>query len=64
MNKDENAAILRVKMERRKYWWGGVAISVVGAAAIVNGAGFAFFSGPMLIKRRRRVWLRAWVLAS
>lgn len=45
MNKDENAAILRVKMERRKYWWGGVATSVVGAAAIVNGAGFAFFLG-------------------
>ncbi|WP_156146728.1 hypothetical protein [Brevundimonas sp. KM4] len=45
MNKDENAAVLRVKSERRKCWWGGIAISVVGAVALVNGAGFAFFLG-------------------
>jgi hypothetical protein len=45
MSKDETAAMLRVKRERRKYWWGGIAISVVGAAALVNGAGFAVLVG-------------------
>ena len=45
MNNDENAAVLRVKMERRKCWWGGIAIAVIGAAALANGAGFAVLVG-------------------
>lgn len=45
MNNDENAAVLRVKTERRKYWWGGIAIAVIGAAALAGGTGFAVMVG-------------------
>ena len=38
MNKDENAAVLRVQSSRRRYWWGGVAMLVIGAAALAGGA--------------------------
>ncbi|WP_295173891.1 hypothetical protein [uncultured Brevundimonas sp.] len=45
MNKDENAAVLRVQSSRRRYWWGGVAMLVIGAAALAGGAGFALMHG-------------------
>ena len=45
MNKDENAAVLRVQSSRRRCWWGGVAMLVIGAAALAGGAGFALMQG-------------------
>lgn len=45
MNKDENAAVMRVQSSRRRYWWGGVAMLVIGAAALAGGAGFALMQG-------------------
>nr|WP_295238474.1 hypothetical protein [uncultured Brevundimonas sp.] len=45
MNKDENAAVLRVQSSRRRYWWGGIAMLVIGAAALAGGAGFALMHG-------------------
>ncbi|MFN6981727.1 MAG: hypothetical protein ACK4NU_07345 [Brevundimonas sp.] len=45
MSNSDDQAIQRVKLERRRCWWTALALAVVGAAAMVGGAGFAMVSG-------------------
>ena len=45
MINEEDAAVLRVKAERRKYWWGGIAMAAIGAVGLVGGTGFAVVVG-------------------
>ncbi|WP_426024844.1 hypothetical protein [Brevundimonas sp. TSRC1-1] len=45
MSNSDDQAIQRVKLERRRCWWTALALAVVGAVAMVGGAGFAMVSG-------------------
>ncbi|MDO9608967.1 MAG: hypothetical protein Q7J26_10615 [Brevundimonas sp.] len=45
MSNIDDQAIQRVKLERKRCWWTAIALAVVGAAAMVGGAGFAMVSG-------------------
>jgi hypothetical protein len=45
MSNSDDQAIQRVKLERKRCWWTAIALAVVGAAAMVGGAGFAMVSG-------------------
>ncbi|MBU4238975.1 MAG: hypothetical protein KKD26_06940, partial [Alphaproteobacteria bacterium] len=45
MSNSDDQAIQRVKLERRRCWWTALALAVVGAVAMVGGAGFALVSG-------------------
>lgn len=45
MDNEERVAALRVKSGRGRYWWGGIAMIVIGVAALVGGTGFALLVG-------------------
>ena len=41
----DGAVVQRVKTERNRCWWSGIATAVVGAAALAGGTGFALLVG-------------------